>query len=76
MLQGKGKKRQLGWFPASYVKMMESTGEKIDVPVESTVATSEVEKPVENTEPKANENVAAEETAGIKVNIKSHSNSG
>jgi len=44
---GKGKKRQLGWFPASYVKMMDSVGEKSDVPVESTTATSETEKPVE-----------------------------
>lgn len=25
-LQAKGKKRQVGWFPASYVKVLNSTG--------------------------------------------------
>jgi len=27
-MQSKGKKRQVGWFPASYVKLMESSTEK------------------------------------------------
>jgi hypothetical protein len=51
VLQGKGKKRQLGWFPASYVKMMDSAGEKSDVPVQSTTAAAESEKQEETKEP-------------------------
>ena len=47
--------------------MMESTGEKNDVPVQSTVATSEAEKSVENKEPESVANVTAGETIGIKV---------
>ena len=29
-LQGKGKKRSVGWFPASYVKLMEAKKEGAD----------------------------------------------
>ena len=29
-LQGKGKKRSVGWFPASYVKLMEAKKEEAD----------------------------------------------
>lgn len=48
---GKGKKRQLGWFPASYVKMLDSAGEKSDVPVQSTTAETADEKQADNEEP-------------------------
>ena len=67
MLQGKGKKRQLGWFPASYVKMMESAGEKSDVPVQSVSATSEAAKPVENIETESNPNKVVDPSAMTKV---------
>ena len=30
ILQGKGKKRSVGWFPASYVKLMEAKKEEAD----------------------------------------------
>ena len=64
--QGKGKKRQLGWFPASYVKLMESAGEKAEVPVQSTTAPSEAEKPAENKDPEP-QATTEDPSAGVKV---------
>ena len=67
VFQGKGKKRQLGWFPASYVKMMDSAGEKSDVPVQSTTAAAESEKQEDTKEPEPEP--AEPTTTGTKVKI-------
>ena len=64
-MQGKGKKRQLGWFPASYVKLMESAGEKAEVPVQSTTASAEAEKPAESVDPAPQP--TEEPSSGVKV---------
>ena len=40
LLQGKGKKRAVGWFPASYVKLLEGSGaEKKEQPVQAGKST-------------------------------------
>ena len=64
ILKGKGKKRQLGWFPASYVKLMDSIGDKSETPVETAPAASETAPATSETAP------AAAETA-TKVKISS-----
>ena len=68
ILKGKGKKRQLGWFPASYVKLMDSIGDKSETPVETAPAASETAPTTSETATLETAPAASETATKVKIN--------